>query len=739
MRTSVIVAAALVILASAAHEALAAQIEPAPQAAAGGAKAPGHTKAVVCRRNGVPTLLVNGQPFNGMAYAAYDPLLPVLRDFTRVGVKVFSVPGTPTEARFPPDGTWSESGKYDFSKMDRRVKLILEANPQAYFFPRLDLYTPVWWRARHPDDLATVDPGDGKPVPFRYGVGGAPSWASPAWRKDTVEGLRRLIAHVESSAYADRCIGYHIASGISNEWFMWDERPQHLLDYSPANAAAFRQWLRAKYGTTGRLQKAWGDSAVTFNSAAIPPTARRSRAELGVLRDPAKEQAVIDYYLFYSEMVADTICYLAKAVKEFTKGEKIIGAFYGYTLQLCGPDSGHLALGRVLDSPDVDFLCSPSSYAFRQVGGEGTSHFMAPLASVQLHGKLWFDENDIRTSITGGQLGRDGMPANLAGDILQQDKELANVLTAGAAQWWFDVAGNRYDHPVLSERLSQLTANASAALRLDRSPMDQVAMVIDERSLCYLRRDDPLGGQLLVQQLPALARIGAPVGHYLVSDLPRIADRKVFLMMNSFAPTAADRAAIDALKRNGHVLVFFYAPGLYRDGKLCEEAMTDFTGIKLRMTTARTELRVKLKPGHALTNGLERVAYGVGPASPTCYADDPAATVLGTLPDGRAGLVIKPQSGWTAVYSAAPLLPAALLRRIAGLGGVHQYIESEDVVWASREMLAVSVFQPGKRRITLPRPARVWDLYSGRLIAESADSFEVSFAPRATRLFTIRP
>ena len=527
----------------------------------------------------------------------------------------------------------------------------------------------MWWCAQHPDDLVTVDPGDGKPIPFRYGLGGAPSWASPTWRRDTVEGLRRLIAHVESSDYADRCIGYHIASGISNEWFMWDDRPQHLLDYSPANVAAFRQWLRAKYGTVGRLREAWSNPGVSFENAAIPPTARRCRAELGVLRDPAKEQAVIDYYLFYSDMVADTICCLAKAVKEITKGKKIVGAFYGYTLQLCGADSGHLALQHVLDSPDVDFLCSPSSYAFRQVGGEGTSHFMSLLASVQLHGKLWFDENDIRTSITGGQLGRDGMPADLAGDILQQDKELANVLTAGAAQWWFDVAGNRYDHPLLLQRLSQLTANASEALRLDRSPLDQVAMVVDERSLCYLRRDDPMGYRLLVQQLPALARIGTPVGHYLVSDLPRIANRKVFLFVTSFAPTAADRAAIDALKKDGHVLVFFYAPGLYREGKLDPAAMTDLTGIKLRMTTVSTELRVKLRGGHPLTDGLEKVAYGVGQTSPTCYADDPAATVLGTLPDGRAGLVIKPQGGWTAIFSAAPLLPASLLRRIARLGG----------------------------------------------------------------------
>jgi hypothetical protein len=276
-------------------------------------------------------------------------------------------------------------------------------------------------------------------------------------------------------------------------------------------------------------------------------------------------------------------------------------------------------------------------------------------------------------------------------------------------------------------------------LKLDRSPVDQVAMVVDEKSLCYLRPGDPLGAWLLVQQIPALARIGTPVGHYLVSDLPQIADRKVFLFMTSLAPTAADRAAIDALKKDGRVLVFFYAPGIYRNGRLDEAAMAELTGIKLRMTTTPSELRVKLKSGHVVTDGLENTTCGVPhQTSPVCYADDPAATVLGSLPDGRAGLVVKTQPGWTAVFSAVPMLPASLLRRIADLGGVHEYIATPDVVWASREMVAVSVREPGLRKIKLPRTAMVRDLSSGQEIAQAADSFEVSFGPRATRLFLIR-
>lgn len=76
------------------------------------------------------------------------------------------------------------------------------------------------------------------------------------------------------------------------------------------------------------------------------------------------------YYRYNSELVAETIGYFAKAVKDLTQRERIVGVFYGYLLQLCGEqrqqNAGHLALERVLASPDVDFLSSPTSYAYRQ-------------------------------------------------------------------------------------------------------------------------------------------------------------------------------------------------------------------------------------------------------------------------------------------------------------------------------------------------------------------------------------
>ncbi len=700
--------------------------------------------AAVKSYHGTPTLFINGTPHNGMTWATYRPTAEVFRDFTKAGVTLYTFAATPTESGYGLARTaWIAPGEYDFSQLDERALMLLQENPDAYFFPRLYVHAPKWWSEAHPDDVVLMDPGDGAFVPFIHSGGKpAPSWASEAWRRDTIEGLRRLIAHVEASPYADRVIGYHIASGTTEEWMMWGGNENQWVDFSPANTVRFRAWLREKYGSDEALRAAWRDAGASLAGAAIPAKAQRQRTELGSLRDPQKEQAVIDYYLYNSDLVADTICTFAKAVKEITRRKKVVGAFYGYLLQLCGEqrqqNAGHLALAKVLASPDVDFLTSPTSYAFRKLGGEGTSHFMSLFGSAKLHGKLWFDENDIRTSLSGGQIGEWGRPANVAGDIVQQEKELANVIVNGAAQWWFDVGGNVYGSPALMGRIGELAVSATEAQRLDRSSVDEVAMVVDERSLCYLRVADPLGARLLVSQLPALSRIGAPVGHYLVTDLPRLKDRKVFFIMTSFAPTAQDRAAVEALKRDGHVLVFLYAPGAYREGQLDEAAMEALTGIRLRMSRDAGAFSVKVAGGHRLTEGLEGQTYGDAHRSlPVCYADDAAATVLGALENGKPGLVVKEGKGWTSVFSSGPLLPARLMRNIAQSAGVHTYIDTEDVVWASKELLAVCVKDAGKRTVRLPKQATVRDLYSGEVVGKGADAFEADFADRATRVFVV--
>ena len=90
------------------------------------------TVAKVKPYNGTPTIFINDTPHCGMAYAAYGPNPQVYRDFTSVDVDLFSICATPTESGYNISPTaWTAPDTYDFSILDKRVSMILEANPRA--------------------------------------------------------------------------------------------------------------------------------------------------------------------------------------------------------------------------------------------------------------------------------------------------------------------------------------------------------------------------------------------------------------------------------------------------------------------------------------------------------------------------------------------------------------------------------------------------------------------------------
>ena len=101
--------------------------------------------------------------------------------------------------------------------------------------------------------------------------------------------------------------------------------------------------------------------------------------------------------------MADLICESAHAVKQATGGRKLVLFFYGYLfefadLQMAGTNSGHYDLRKVLDCPDIDFLCSPISYYDRST--DGTAPAMTAAESVALAGKIWVMEDDTSTHLS---------------------------------------------------------------------------------------------------------------------------------------------------------------------------------------------------------------------------------------------------------------------------------------------------------------------------------------------------
>jgi len=391
----------------------------------------------------------------------------------------------------------------------------------------------------------------------------------------------------------------------------------------------------------------------------------------------------------------------------------------------------------------VDFLTCPTSYEFRW-SGRGYSHFSSPIASLQHHGKLWLDENDLQTWLAKPNAfpGAYGRPASYEETLQQQQREFVTVICQGTGMWWFDMGeGGWYDDERLMRDLAQMKRIAAESLTWERSAVSEVALIVDDHSLAYLQVSNELSPALLLAQLPELGRMGAPYSVYALDDLPAVPPHKVYLFVNCFKPEAEHLAAIEALKRDGRVLVWFYAPGYLQENGTDLAAMQRLTGIRIACDTAPAPLRVALSGQDALLSGASAGAsYGTDIAiGPVFSVDDPGAQVLGRYADGRAGLAVRRGDGWTSIYSAAPTMPSWLLRNIAREASVHLYLESDDTLYANRSLLGLCVNEGGERLLRLPARCDVYDLFEERWLARGVRELRLEMGPWSTKLLRLLP
>ena len=694
--------------------------------------------------HGVPALFINGEHHPGTSYMTYHPESRNFRAMGEVGVHLYSFSATPTESTYDLAGiVWLGSDEFDYSGFEERVNMLLESDPDAVFFPRLYLGTPPWWADEHPDDLVQYDPGDGAPQTLLVNRKRVASWASEQWRKDTVAALHRFIRHVEASEYAGHVIGYHLASGTTEEWMQWGSNEDHWADYSPVNQAKFRAWLKDEYLADEALRAAWANPDVTLDSATVPPRAERARRERVFLRDPRTAQPSIDYTRYTSWLVADTIQHIARAVKEEVRGERLVGVFYGYLLQLAGQqreqNSGHHALQAVLSCPDIDFITSPTSYSGRDLG-TGYVHAMSLVDSVKLHGKLWFDENDFRTWLAKR------VPPNFPGytdtfekTVLAQRRSFAWTFTNRLGMWWFDMGGGWYDDPRLLAEIGKMNRIAFENRDADGHSVAEIAFVVDDSTGAFLTHSNPFSWQALVAQLHELGHVGAPIAIVHVSDLDRLPSYRLYVFANLLAPREEDRLRVARKLEAGGSALWIGPAGLYRNGKLDPAGMKSLTGFPVRLVNSPAAWRV--------VPTAESASIGWKPASPYVSAgkvglfpsvEEGFGTVLGAIEDtGHAGLVMREEEGQPHFYSSIPKIPADLLRAMARKVGIHLYSSHLDVVWACGDLLSITVKEGGDRIIRLPKFRRIVDLWTGETVSEQTSEFEFSLSSEDTALFRL--
>lgn len=432
--------------------------------------------------NGVPTLFVNGVPLPGMAYITYFTEKNRYDDFAAAGVKLFSLPVFFSEqplnehGRTPKfaDGIF-ENGEH-FEIMDREMERLLQAAPNALVFPRLNCALPRAWELANPDELCdhAVHTVDGV---ARHRA----CFSSDAWAKETERLMTRFINYVSTQPYADHIIGYQIAGGNTEEWFSFDQR-----------------------GSIGKRSREKFAKAVAHGDYT---------------------DCEADYYRYLSAIVAQRIDRLAALTKELTNHRLVVGAFYGYTYEAPERRSCHHDMNTLLDSPNVDFYCSPMSYSYCRPLSEDQPN-MTAVDSIKQRGKLYFSENDTRTDLSKA-------PWNLpnyikpiwfgpdrAASVEMIKKHFARALLHGHAMWWFDMWGGWYDAPEYKVLFPELEKLAEEALLRPRASAAKVAVFVDERALC--QTEEPA---LQPHFRRNLGLSGATYDCYLVDDFAAVASR----------------------------------------------------------------------------------------------------------------------------------------------------------------------------------------------------------------------
>ncbi len=685
---------------------------------------------VVSGVKGAPAISINGQPISPLMFCANnqfnrdDVLIEQIKLAADAGIPIIS---------FNVSLAWDGA-----TNNTEIINKFCDAHPAAFFYVRVWLGGTAAWLEAHPE--SKMQTADGKVL----------QWVSPAseaWQQDASRLLAECVEEIARGPYGDRFIGLILSSQLAGEWFY--PETNEFLDYSSANQSSFRAWLKKQYLNDKAIRRAWGREDVSLKSATIPSPELREAAQWGPFRDPIAQRAAIDYQEYLSTLIENNIAEFARVAKKAMNGRGLVGSFYGYTMELNGvgpralAQSGHLAFAKLLDVPEIDLIHAPYSYLNRELGNPGHQHL--PLDSVPLHGKLAIIEEDSRTHLAARvaeehlATGNNPIAANVDEMLSINRRNIGNFLTHRAGMWYFDVLSDGRWNDREFWKTAGLTRRMFAEARSPETFRPQIAFLVDEASVHAMRATTyPYLMESLSFWRSELDRVGAPVGYYLQSDLPRLPDSiHVIVLANPYSIRELEQRVLDRFLGKGGTVVWTFAPGVAEANSIDMQRISATTGLTVELTdvqgvvnlesavtdetwqlpeTWETRFRV------TTTENVHAIAH---------YAESDAVAVAAT-----------PHKGGISVYSAVPRLPVGVLRWIGANSGVHFYRDTPGMVGIFGPYLVAHTTEARVHTFRLPLKARTVERLVPFLptpVAVESDTWRDDLPEKTTAIYRITP
>lgn len=655
----------------------------------------------------------------------------------------------------------TREGGLDVTLARRQVAGILAVCPDARVMLRVHLNPPPAWCAAHPDECVGYADGPAQPEERR----GLERWlgrdneqplrASPysdKWRAWAHAHLTSFCVELGATVEGGAVFALQVAYGVYGEWHQFGFFC-HEPDTGVAAENAFRRWAMVRHGGEAGLAKAWDRPGMVGADVRAPTCEERGAADVGGLRDPSRRRAVSDYFIFLHEGLAEVILSMARRVRAAWPRPVVTASFFGYFYCMFGRQAagGHLALDRVLASPDLDCICATPAYTPTALPLGGTGNSRGLIDAVRRAGKLWLDEMDRATSVSGCPWDK-GFVSTIPDDIAVLRRNLLQPATRGGGAWCYDfgmVAGTPafarlgtmgwWDEPQLEQEIGRMQALYASRVGQPFTRPADVLVLHDPWSFAHtasVRHDpaktvfgvmpvaerDPVSPLLTDGLVEPLQQSGLIHDEALLSELPGLdlAPYKLIVFATTPVMTTAQREHVRQHVATGgrHVVALGYAG--WSDGQALNPALgAALTGFATE-SSAQEKPRQTLDWGGCQDEQTLPVRFTV--ASFTLHAD-----VIGRWSDGRPSAVRRedPDATWWAL--ALPPSGPGVWREIGRAAGCHIVNEHNETTLAGDGWLVVHTVTGGTRTLRLPggpvispvlapRSTTVFDVSTGSVV-----------------------
>ena len=730
-------------------------------------------KVEIRKQNGVPTLFIDGERQVPMLlFTNTEADGGARRDICKVQIRQALEKGLHIHSVCCHINLNTPTGERDLSPAIGAMETVIDEDPQAAILLRVNLSLygadAVEWEKSHPGDCVRYVVGsenyprvqneDGS---WSDNVCTAVSIASEDWLREAIATLKQLNDWFKAHPKFYNCLlGYHVSAEDAGEWFHTGLR-ENGVDVCEANKKAWQNWLFKKYWPRPEdVTDAWNLNpkfCTDFSEFEVPydiPGNDRSRPMERSLFTRSLDQRFIDYGDYSSDITVDRIKKLCRAVKEMTDGEKMTLVFYGYYYELYDARTGHFALNELLDCPDVDAFAGPVSYLDRNEGG--TSAVMAPVDSMALHGKLWLQENDMRTGQvlrdhgTNDQDGWLSKPFTSVEHVLSAyEREWAHMMAHGMGCWYMDLPARGWiSHPWQWNTIKLLTDKYAENQDLAAPIKADVAVVVDERAMSVVAHAEEVGAKLMYSLRQNFYRAGIKFGWYTAEDVENglVPSAKLIWYLTPFRLSAERAEKLrNVAKAQGAAIVFIHGFGITPStvvNKLTGMDVKSLNGAlqALDMETGEWWSKDKkfVPDEEYLKENIICPFYwdAKQKADPAYYIEEDdnievlARYTAGGL-KGRVAAARCNKDGVTTVFVGAYYVTVDAIREICRMNGIHIYSESNDALMIGDRVLAVhSGSQAGKRSVKLKNSVATEDMYGNKY--DKADILDFDMKPFET-------